>query len=269
MHIKKIALVVMISLILDLSSSLYAQKETVDNCSLPEILKRMHFVVYHNDYQAANNISWKAEYYYKRILRHFNVEDFHPWEKDKKCTIYIFESKDSFIKEADAPEWSDGLARYNPPRLYVYKGSRNLIKNILPHEITHLIFSEFMDRNEIPLWLNEGMAQYEEEKWDKGYSKRYLKNHIRRGIYIKLDELFNMKDYPKDEEERYLFYLQSASIIDYLRKEQIASLFGEFLTKIKEGKSVEDALKQTYQWKFQGGIPDLEERWIKYIKTRY
>jgi len=269
MHTERIILLIMILLILDLSPSLYAQEETVDNCGLPEILKRLHFVVYHNDRQTANNVSWKAEYYYKRILRHFNIEDFHPWEKDKKCTIYIFDSRDDFIKGAGAPGWSGGLARYNPPRLYIYKDAKDLIKNTLPHEITHLIFSEFMDRNKIPLWLNEGMAQYEEEKWDKGYAKRYLESHIRKGIYIKLDKLFSMKHYPKNDEKRYLFYLQSASVIDYLRKEQIASLFGEFLIRIKQGKSVEDALKQIYQWKFQGGIPDLEERWIKYIKTRY
>jgi len=241
----------------------------VDSCGLPQILKRMHFVIYHNNQSFANKISWKAEYSYKKIIRHFNINGFHPWEKDKKCTIYIFKNREDFIKGAKAPSWSTGLARYNPPRLYIYKGSRDLIENTLPHEVTHLIFAEFMDRNKIPLWLNEGMAQYEEEKWDKGYTKGYLKSHVRKGIYIKLDKLFNMKTYPAGEEELRLFYFQSASVIDYLREEQIASLFGKFLLKIKEGKSVELALKQTYQWKFQSGIPELEDRWIKYIKTRY
>ena len=248
--------------------ALYAQDKT-DNCGLPRVLKRMHFVIYHNDQYFANKISWKAEYSYKKIIRHFNINGFYPWEKDKKCTIYIFESRDNFVRGADAPSWSIGLARYNPPRLYIYKGARNLIKNTLPHEITHLIFGEFMDRSKIPLWLNEGMAQYEEEKWDKGYAKRYLKSHIKKGIYIKLEELFKMNTYPQNKEKLDLFYLESASVIDYLREEQIASLFGKFLLKIKEGKSVELALKQTYQWKFQSGIPELEERWIKYIKTRY
>ena len=245
-------------------------KSKVDRCGLPQVLKRMHFVIYHNNQSFANKISWKAEYYYKKIIRHFNINGFHPWEKDKRCTIYIFENRDSFVKRAGAPSWSIGLARYNPPRLYIYyKGSRNLIENTLPHELTHLIFGEFMDRNKIPLWLNEGMAQYEEEKWDKGYAKRYLKSHIKEGIYIKLGELFKMERYPQDKEKLNLFYLESASVIDYLRKEQIASLFGKFLLKVKQGKSVELSLKEIYQWKFEGGIPELEERWIRFIKARY
>ena len=174
---KKKIILIIIAIVLFVCFPEVNSDEKINNYGLPQILKRMHFVIYHDDRRAANNISWKAEYYYKRIIRHFNVPGFRPWTDNKKCTIYLFKVRDDFIKNAKAPLWSAGLARYNSPRLYIYEDSPNLIEGTLPHELTHLIFAEFMDRQKIPSWLNEGMAQYEEEKWDKGYSYCQKKDH--------------------------------------------------------------------------------------------
>lgn len=239
------------------------------NLGLPQTLKRMHFVIYHNDRHAANEISWKAEFYYKQIVRHFNIRGFRPWQGKEKCTIYLFEDKKDYIQKAEAPRWSGGLARYNPPRLYIYEENPRLIKQILPHELTHLLFAQFMPREKIPLWLNEGMAQYEEERWYSTQMKSYLKEQIKNENYIKPAELFRMKRYPQDKTELVLFYLESASIIEYLKDEQLATAFADFLIAVKQDYSIEEALEHAYQWKFDEGISEFEKKWLKFVKTRY
>ncbi|MCK5306642.1 MAG: hypothetical protein KAJ66_05850 [Candidatus Omnitrophica bacterium] len=252
-----------------LSQPAAANGKKAGSLGLPQVLKRMHFVIYHNDRSYANKVSWKAEYSYKKILRHFNVQGFRPWEGKEKCVIYLFENRAEYIKKSKAPEWSGGCARDNPPRLYIYKGAEDLLKNTLPHEITHLIFHELIPRSKIPLWLDEGMAQYEEDKWGSGVFKDYLKDRVKKGIYISFDELFSMKRYPSGDEKISLFYAESASIIDYLRKKQIASLFGKFLLKIRRGKPVGKALSETYYPKFKYGVADLERKWKKYVVNKY
>ena len=113
------------------------------------------------------------------------------------------------------------------------------------------------------------MAQYEEDKWGSGALKDYLRGRVKKDIYICFDELFNMKCYPSGNEKISLFYAESASIIDYLRKKQIASLFGKFLLKIRRGKPVGKALSETYYPKFKRGVSDLEKKWIKYVVSEY
>jgi hypothetical protein len=237
--------------------------------NLPQTLKRMHFIIYHNDKSYANKVSWKAEYSYKKIIRHFGIDGFKPWQEDNKCRIYLFENREDYIRLSGAPSWSGGCAMDDPPRLFIYKGAPKLTENTLPHEITHLIFHLLIPRENIPLWLDEGMAQYEEDDWDTGYTKAYLKNSVDQGVYIHFDELFSLKNYPSNQEKNSLFYAESASIIDYLRKQQIASLYGKFILKIRHGKTVDQALKETYHPKFKNGIADLEKYWLKYVQTRY
>lgn len=250
-----------------------AAQEKGSDYGLPQYIKRMHFIVYHDDRSFANKVSWKAEYYYKRILRHFSIDGFRPWEDDDKCTIYIFNDRNDYVKYSGAPVWSGACQRDNPPRIYIYKGNQkelsNLINNILPHEMTHAIFHELMPRKYIPLWLDEGMAQYEEKNWGGGQMQDYLSKYVKDGSHIELNRLFSFSSYPSDQVELFLFYAQSASIIEYLRKRQISSLFGKFLLKIRHGKSVEQALRETYYPKFNGGIPEFEKYWIKYVKTGF
>jgi len=46
-----------------------------------------------------------------------------------------------------------------------FYGSHSFIDSILPHEIAHLIFRDFVGLSEhIPVWLDEGVAQWAEVK---------------------------------------------------------------------------------------------------------
>ena len=139
---------------------------SVDSC--PDNLQKMsrgHFVIYYSNRSRANKILWKAEYHYKRIVNHIGIKDFRPWEgKDKeKCLIYLYPSKQAYMAETGAPEWSAGLAHGDVTKISIYEGVKELERSTLPHELSHLILYELWDKKAIPRWLNEGMAQFGEE----------------------------------------------------------------------------------------------------------
>ncbi|MFH1778531.1 MAG: peptidase MA family metallohydrolase [Candidatus Omnitrophota bacterium] len=232
-------------------------------------LLKDHFVIYHDNRQIANDLGWRAEYYYKRILRHLGVVDFHPWEGESKCVILLFKTQDEYIKEMKAQSWSGGQAVKNMNLLATFEGTEGLETRILPHEMTHLILWEYFGKADIPLWFNEGMAQYEQEEQADYNYKKYILQMVREGKYIKLADLFNKVYIPSAPIEIGLFYAESASVIDYMRRELLQAQFSKFVSEIKKGQPVDEVLKEVYQWKFPKGIEDFERRWIEYVTTKY
>ena len=235
-------------------------------------LERGHFVVYHQNRTLANKLSWKAEYHYKRIVNHFGVREFRPWEGNGKCPIYLYKTQRDFQQATGAPEWSVGLAQFNPFRFASYEKAPNLFKDTLPHEMTHMLLYLFMDKKRVPLWLTEGMAQFEEEGQRSRYrSRTLLKWYLRRGEHMKLEELFKVPFLPANtpQEQIDLFYVQSASVVDHLITGNIRTNFGRFLSNLKGGMTVENALIKAYQWKYKNGISDLEKRWRDFVKRKY
>jgi len=233
-----------------------------------EVFKRGHFIIYHNNRSMANKLSWRAEYHYKRIVNHFGVKDFKPWEGGAKCPIYLYKTKSDYLNGTGAPDWSQGLAEFGTPRFSSFEDAENLFNNTLPHEMTHLLLYLFAEGRPVPLWLNEGMAQFEEEDKDTVYRrKRFMKSHVRQGTHIPLSLLMEMENIPEDNV--HLFYAESASVVDHLVNDNIKANYGRFLSQVKNGESIQEALKKSYQWKYKNGITDLEKRWLEYVKRRY
>lgn len=232
----------------------------IKNISLPEKLEKMHFIIYHQNYLYASSLVFKAELAYKKILHDLGVVNFSFWDRFK-CVLLLFPTKEIYLSSVSAPPWSGALAHYSRFFFATFEKAPGLEEKSLPHELSHLALQMFMGSEvRIPLWLNEGLAVYEQEG-ARDYLD-YMKQNLARGKFFPLSELFNMTEYPY---EPALFYAQSASIIYYLKEKNISSLFAQFLLKIKEGLSVDQALKDVYQWKFQKGAMDLERRWKEEI----
>ncbi len=233
-------------------------------------LLKDHFVIYHENRNVANKLGWKAEYYYKRILRHLGVQGFHPWEGENKCVILIFKTHDEYVKEMNAPEWSAGIALRDKSLFAMFEGAKDIEVGTLPHELTHLILNEYFGNPDlIPRWFTEGMAQYEEEERADYNYKKFILENVKEDKRIKLADLFDGKYILDTRLKISLFYAQSASIIDYMRTRLLQTQFSQFLEEIKNGKSVDEALKEVYQWKFPNGISDFEKRWLEYVTTSY
>ena len=252
-----------------------------------------HFIVYFGqDEKFAKDVSEKAETYYGRIatdIGYPRYSEFWTWEKRVK--IYIYPDHDSFLKATGQPKWSQGMADYRNKRIVSYAWSRGFVESLLPHEMAHLIFRDFVGfRGEVPLWLDEGVAQWAEEP-KRGQIKAYarhlyandqllsvvdmMKLDVRR--VTENDRLYIRSSKTKQNEAGVLFlsgdtlintyYLQSASLVGFLIERYGSDNFAEFCRQLREGKSLEEAFRFSYPTHIRS-VSDLEERWREYLEQK-
>lgn len=144
--------------------------------------------------------------------------------------------------------------------------SDNLLSEVLPHELTHLLFKEITaglkTDARIPLWLNEGIAVYEEK------GRRYeapVKKALETGQIIPVAEVIAYVSYPEDLNKRAYFYAQSASLVDFLLNKYGGAKFLSFSKKlVRGGKSIDEALSSTYYPRIKN-VSQLGDAWLKFL----
>jgi hypothetical protein len=233
-----------------------------------KLVRSTHFLVHYADnLQFAEEVSRKAEEYYGAItadLGYTRYDNFWLWENRVK--IMIYPGRAEFIAEAGAPEWAIGKASYKKREISTYDGGTAFLDSVLPHEMTHLIFREFVGfKGEVPLWLHEGVAQWEEERGKKTEYRRMMRRLADANALIPLDRLTRMDIKAVDAEGKAAqFYAQSGSLVGYMIAELGSGKFRTFCGQVRDGKGVEDALRFAYPGTL-GNIKDLETQWTGFV----
>ena len=115
----------------------------------------------------------------------------------------------------------------------------------------------------IPLWLDEGVAQWEEDA-RRAKSAEIVRKLVREKSYIPIAELMETDVRTKSDYELSIkFYAQAVTLVGYMIKEYGPSKFNLFCRQLRDGKSVAAALSFVYT----NSIPSvgkLEKKWIEY-----
>jgi hypothetical protein len=232
-----------------------------------QVFKGKHFLVHYLDNPAfAEKVAGRAEEYYGSItvdLGFARFDNFWLWENRVK--IYIYSSKGEFARATNAPEWAIGKTECGRREIFTFPGNDDFMDSVLPHEMTHLILMDFIGfKGEIPLWLNEGVAQWEEP------AKRAKLSKIARrlaagGQYISLDKLMRMDvKQVVASGQAGNFYAQSMSMVGFMIKKHGSERFRTFCGQIRDGKKLDDSLRFAYPESIRN-IGDLEIAWKKYV----
>ena len=250
-------------------------------------LKGDHFIVYHGkDYaDFAGQVSRKAEEYYKSIssdLGYVRYSGFWKWENRVK--IYIYPDHDSYIKASGRPEWSRGVANYQKKHILSYLWSHDFLEVLLAHELAHLIFRDFVGfKGEVPLWLDEGVAQWEEQLYRLN-RKAAIRHAAHSGEVFSLQDLMTIdvrqikstdtvRVYSlitgkqlvfKGESFVQSYYLQAFSLVGFLMEKYHADKFVIFCRQLRDGKSIVQALQSVYPTQMRT-MEDMENQWRDYI----
>jgi len=131
------------------------------------------------------------------------------------------------------------------------------------HEMTHLVFNRFFE-GRIPLWLNEGVAEY------FGQRKTSTTSEFRRAMSLAadypLDRLFAATQYPAVPGEVSSFYAEAAIVVDFLSyTADRKPLLPKFVDALSQGQSLPDALR-LYGYQNQ---TDFVAAYDRFRKTRY
>ena len=221
-----------------------------------------HFIIYYHkevprDY--VEQAAIKAEEYYQSIAVNLGFNRYEFWLWDERAKIYIFKDAQEYRIETGQPAWSGGCAVMRKKIIKTYPWSEGFFNKLLPHELGHIMFREFVGfRNNIPLWLDEGVAILQEKSEIKNYSLA-LKG-LRMTIPINKLNKINSNTLILPE----IFYTQSASIIDYLLTKFGKDSFVQFCKRLRNGQTFDGAISSVYHF---SDLKKLNEAWLEYVKS--
>lgn len=230
--------------------------------------KGEHFIVYYTeDKKFAREVLRSAENYYRKIASQLGYQRYSQfWTWDKRVHIYIYPDKNSFLSVTGQSNWSEGMADYTNKQIISYVWHQGFLEALLPHEITHLIFRDYVGLSEkIPLWLDEGVAQWMEPQKRQAVKWAVRKlNQQNRLLALETMMQLDIRQV-NDNELVHVFYVEAISLIEFLVTKYGSENFINFCRQLRDGKTVEDALAFVYPRSIRS-LKDLEEKWKNHLQ---
>ena len=229
--------------------------------------KSTHFIVYYKeaDGKFVRQSVDKAEEYYKSIAENLGFTRYDFWLWDKRAKIYIYNDAVDYRKATGKPSWSGGAAYYHEKVIETYPWAQGFFHSLLPHELGHIIFREFVGtENNAPLWLDEGVAMYQ-EKVKRFNLKTKLLQALEQRKLTPLNKLSELNiNFVNDKEIVELYYAEALSVVDYLLNKFGRDNFVELCRRLKERKTFDQAINDAYR--VFKNLEDLNKAWLRHIK---
>jgi hypothetical protein len=138
----------------------------------------------------------------------------------------------------------------------------DLLKTFI-HELTHIILgSAFKGEEQIPQWLNEGIALYVSREWSfnrvTGMTRAVLTDSM-----IPLSDLTHR--FPENPRDLQLAYAQSFYLVSFLITRFGRESFHTFIRLYSQNKDLEKTLFQVYSL----SLEELENEWKSFLEMRF
>jgi len=232
------------------------------------VFKSTHFLVYYHQAgeDLLNQLTQKAEEYYNEITDEFGFNRFDFWTWDNRAKIYLFDTQEEYRKVNSDLDWSIGLVTVSKKCIQSYVAAPGFLNNVLAHELAHIIFREMVGFNNpaVPLWLEEGVATFQERQSKNQSVKSYLAGKgTQTNGFMSLNQLnsFDLM-HAKDKQLVELFYLESYSLVNYLIKEFGKDKFVLFCQCLRDYRDLARALRLSYSF---DSLQEFENSWKAHI----
>ena len=194
-------------------------------------------------------VSVEAEFYYRVVAKDLG-KDTSRWER--KAHIFIFESPEdwkTFQARGFLDPWTGGI--HQRGELFIQRDPNLKFKgNTLGHEVAHLVVDRFFGSN-VPLWLNEGYAEYISRVAyasyyrARGYDAKARTDSLTAASFVPLAQLTQAVTYPANVNEVLAFYTESEKLVRFLNAAD-KSKFLVMLDALAKGSLFENALHTAY-----------------------
>ncbi len=177
-------------------------------------------------------------------------QDFGHYPK-YKIPVLLYDREEYQSLMGSVPHWSGAL--YDGKiRLPVYQGTvtEQNLKKLIYHELTHAFILD-LSQMKCPIWLNEGLAQYQENKV-KTIDLKLLIDAVRGKTLLSLDELM-FEDISKNpsQERAIVFYLESFSFVSYLIEHNRMYNVKQLLISLGKGTPFLEAFEKEFNRSFK------------------
>ncbi len=229
-------------------------------------IQSKHFDVYfyRQEYSLAQFTAHAAEAAYSSIRSHFR------YDIAKRIPIVVYDSHNDWQQTNVVSEYLEegvgGVTELFKNRVVVpFDGSYRLLRHVIHHELVHAVLNDMFYGGSIqsiiannislrlPMWFNEGLAEYESLGWD-----------VNSDMFM-LDATVNEYLVPIDDLNGYFAYRGGQSVWYYIAKKYGSEKIGEVLSRIRSTRSVEQGFSSAL------GIDskELSKRWTHEQKVTY
>jgi hypothetical protein len=183
-------------------------------------------------------------------------------ELERPVNIYIYASSQDLLGAMIFPqEWTGGVAytRFSTIAIGIPPDSLDWGKRAMVHEFTHLVIHQmvFNPYNDLPTWLDEGLAMYAEGDLEPVFVA-LLDKATAEDSLISVRSLSS--PFSAYAEESVLAYAQSYSIVEFLLNNYGQSKMLELLSTFRQGSGYDAALLKVYDFDMDG----LDSLWRSY-----
>ncbi len=199
-----------------------------------------------------------------------SIEKSFRYKINNRISIIIYNSTNDFQETNTTDEYlSEGIEGFTEPfknRVVIqFMGSYKDLRHLIHHELTHAVINDMFFggslqnvisnhiTTNLPLWFNEGMAEYQALGWD-----------INEDMFMR-DAAISEYLPDIDQLNGYFAYRGGQSVFYYISQKYGKEKIGELINKIKGSGSVEAGLKSSIGLTLE----ELNERWKKYIKKMF
>ena len=223
-----------------------------------------HFDVYYYEggYHLANFTAKAAEEAYRQ------VSDLFQHRISSRIPLVVYQSHNDFAvtNVANLPTHSEGIGgvtelfknRIAVPFVGDYRDFRRVIHHELVHAVINDMFyggsiQSIIQNNialRIPLWFNEGLAEYAALGWDT-QSDMYVREALLEDNLAEIPYLYG-----------YFAYRGGQGVWDYIAEQYGHQKVGEILHKLRVSRSVEASIKKATGLTLE----ELSERWHETLK---
>ena len=219
---------------------------------------------YDNGFIHSQLVDQESSNAYEKISNRLN------WDLSERYSIILHNSHNDFqqtnVINMYMREGIGGVTELYKNRIVIpFDGSLKEFKHVLHHEMVHLFINDMLyggslrnmiysNVTPIPLWMNEGLAEFLARKWDSN-SEMWA-----RDLAINGEGLPTM-----NQLNGYLAYRGGQSIWRFITDEWGEEIIAEIFWKIKKKGRLDKALKSAMGVDLEG----LLDKWHKYLKDKY
>jgi hypothetical protein len=197
-----------------------------------------------------------------------NFENIFGHKLKNKIKIFFPDSKEDFeqLTGGRLPEWSGAVAM-SENRIIIIKpqqfnDNRKLLITI-KHELIHIVIADKYFENNLPLWINEGLATYLSNNYMEENDALIISNAI---AAKKILELENINQLMKlNTASANLAYLEAKIAVEYLIKQIGISKLPNFLDELNNTKNSNLIFKKYLGY----DLIDFEFYWYNYLNDKY
>ncbi|MDP6133256.1 MAG: hypothetical protein QF856_01530 [Candidatus Marinimicrobia bacterium] len=230
-------------------------------------IQSKHFDIYYAEdgRSHAEFTAEEAESAYLKIADRLN------WQLKSRVSIIVYNSHNDFqqtnVVDSDMFEGIGGVTELYKNRVVIpFDASNQEFKHVIHHELVHAFINDCVYggslknmvassiKVQIPMWMNEGLAEYLSSGWDTN-SEMWIRDlAINGGEFPQIHQLTG-----------YMAYRGGQSVWNFITEKWGEESIAEIFYQLKKSNKVEAGFKRA----LGVDLKKLNEQWHQYLKEQY